>query len=277
MLVSSINTSAFNIFKKSDSLPSIDYSKIQIEEEMKNERQTIGNIITYNGDDYQYNSNLTNILFMVIDKWEPFESSYEPGEAGKSDILLLLSIDKDTKEGTILEINPETITEIDLYDKFGSYESSVEDSISLQYAYGIGGSQSCWATQKTVSELLCNLDIDGYLVLNAGGIIDIFDELGVVDEIDGQDFMPDIMFGLSDKITEAGSLKLIPALAQYLDAYVLTDMSVDVMKNLFEVQFDQKHIMTLPGESVMEEEHERYYVDEEALQELIIDNYYIKI
>ena len=75
-----------------------------------------------------------------------------PGDAGQADCIMLLSLDKETKEGRILQINRNTMTQIDTYDSTGSAFGTVNAQLATQYAYCIGGSRSCWATEKTVKK-----------------------------------------------------------------------------------------------------------------------------
>ena len=136
--------------------------------------------IEWNGKRYTYNNNLINILFLGIDHANDIDTSYMPGDAGQADCIMLLSLDKETKEGRILQINRNTMTQIDTYDSTGSAFGTVNAQLATQYAYCIGGSRSCWATEKTVKKLLYNLPISGYFALSVDGIPEINDALGGV-------------------------------------------------------------------------------------------------
>ncbi len=138
------------------------------------------NQIEYKGKKYVYNSNLTNILFMGIDKAEEIDTTYMPGEAGQADCIMLLSLDKETKEARILQISRNTMTQVDIYDVMGDAYNTIQAQLATQYAYCTGGSRSCWAMKKTVGELLYNLPIDGYFSLAVNGIGEINDALGGV-------------------------------------------------------------------------------------------------
>lgn len=136
--------------------------------------------IEYNGKTYEYNSNLTNILFMGIDKADDIDKTYMPGEAGQADCIMLLSLDQDTKEANIWQINRNSMTRVDLYDVSGNAYKTINKQLATQYAYCIGGSRSCWATEKTVGNMLYDLPIDGYVSLAVDGISEINDALGGV-------------------------------------------------------------------------------------------------
>jgi len=139
------------------------------------------NQITYEGKQYSYNTNLMNILFLGVDNTDMLTEDNLPGEAGQSDCIMILTLDKEKKEGRILQIPRDTMTEVDLYDTSGNYSTTVTEQIATQYAYSIGGKSSCFATKKTVSELLYDLPIDGYLAMEYSSIAIVNDAIGGVE------------------------------------------------------------------------------------------------
>ena len=112
------------------------------------------NQITYEGKQYSYNSDLINILFLGIDNSAGIKDDNMPSEAGQSDCIILLTLDKEKKEARILQIPRDTMTEVDVYNVGGYLFTTLQAQIATQYAYHIGGESSCMATKKTVSELL---------------------------------------------------------------------------------------------------------------------------
>ena len=94
---------------------------------------------------------------------------------------MILTLDKEKKEGRIIQIPRDTMTEVDLYDTSGNYSTTVTEQIATQYAYSIGGKSSCFATKKTVSELLYDLPIDGYLAMEYSSIAIVNDAIGGVE------------------------------------------------------------------------------------------------
>ena len=139
------------------------------------------NQITYEGKQYSYNTNLMNILFLGVDNTDMLTEDNLPGEAGQSDCIMILTLDKEKKEGRIIQIPRDTMTEVDLYDTSGNYSTTVTEQIATQYAYSIGGKSSCFATKKTVSELLYDLPIDGYLAMEYSSIAIVNDAIGGVE------------------------------------------------------------------------------------------------
>ena len=134
----------------------------------------------YEGNTYEYNSNLENYLFLGVDTKEEVVLQDTPGTAGQADCIMILSMDKETREGRILQISRDSMTDVDLYDANGNYYTTINAQIATQYAYGNGKDTSCWAMKKTVSELLYGLPLDGYISLNIEGIRAMNDAVGGV-------------------------------------------------------------------------------------------------
>lgn len=147
-------------------------------EENPNVSQDLTKTLEVDGQVYEYNKNLMNILFLGIDKDDVIEEQVNPHSAGQSDCIMILSLNKETKEGRILQIPRDTMTEVDMYDKNGNYYNSAVRQITLQFAFALGGEDSCWAVKKTVSELLYDLPIDGYFAIDMAGVAMITDAIG---------------------------------------------------------------------------------------------------
>lgn len=136
--------------------------------------------IQYQGNEYVYNQNLTNILFMGIDTKGEVELKEAPGTAGQADAVMLLTLDEESQTAEILQISRDAMTDIDIYDVSGDYYTSIQAQLATQYAYGNGKQSSCWAMKKTTSRLLYDLPIDGYISLNIESIRILNDALGGV-------------------------------------------------------------------------------------------------
>lgn len=178
------------------------------------ESQAIQTIVEWKGKSYTYNTDLINILFLGIDKSEPVRDDNIPGEAGQSDCIMILSLDQQTKEARILQLNRNTMTELDIYDFSGNYLRSVEGQLALQFAYDIGGKSSCWAVKKTVQELLYGLEIDGWFAMDVAGIPEINDALGGVDVTMKEDYS-----AIDPSFTKDSTVHLTGKLAQKFVQY----------------------------------------------------------
>lgn len=152
------------------------------------ESQAMEMYVEWRGKTYTYNNSLINLLFLGVDTTDLIETETVPGEAGQSDCMMLLSLDPETKQGTIIQINRNSMMNLDVYDFSGNYQKSVYAQLTLQYAYSIGGKYSCRAVRDKVSELLYGVTIDGYLAMQVDGISEINDSFGGVDVTPTEDW-----------------------------------------------------------------------------------------
>lgn len=280
------------------------------------------NTVHYKGKTYQYNKNLTNVLFLGIDTTQDLSQEEMPGDAGQSDCILIVSMDRQKKTARLLQISRDTMTDIDTYDVTGKYVSTIQGQIALQYAYGTGGKSSCWASEKTVSKLLYDLPIDGYFSMNLDGITAINDALGGVTltlSEDATDIDPTFQAGstitlhgdMAEKfvrrrdITVSGSnmnrmqrqteyiRALFHTMQKYMqqnhddfetaytklniDSYTITDLNMDQIKTMLSYNFLEQEIETVPGTTKSGTEHDECYVDEDALQDLMIQMFYTEV
>ena len=76
----------------------------------------------------------------------------------------------------------------------------------------------------------------------------------------------------------AADISLPVKLYNEITNYMVTDVSVDEVAYLTSIAsgytFEKEHMYSLTGETVMGEKFEEFYVDEEALYELILQLFY---
>ena len=145
-----------------------------VAEANKNYKETI----SYNGHNYQYNTNLINIAFMGID-----ERYYEVRDAlnlGCADADILAVIDTQTGEMKVISLPRDTLVDIDIYSDNGVFLTTKNVQLTLSYSYGDGGEQSCKNVTKAMSRILYGVPIDKYFALNLEGIKPINDAVGGV-------------------------------------------------------------------------------------------------
>lgn len=150
-------------------------------EDTISEEEQEGFYITYDGKQYQYNSDVINILCLGIDKDIPIEEKRETGSEGLADVVILASID--TKEDTLkfLAVPRETIVPVKLIDTKGNFVRTENEQITLQYAYGQTAEKSCELMIDTVSNLLFQLPIQRYCAINFQALPALNDAIGGVD------------------------------------------------------------------------------------------------
>ena len=136
--------------------------------------------VRYKGSVYEYNSDILTFLIMGIDSLKPVAEAKDGISGGQADGLFLLVMNPDLKEFSIIAINRNTVTDIDVYDEAGNFVGTGKAQICLQHGYGDGLQQSCERQEKAVRNLFYNLPIHGYAAINMGAIATLTDAVGGV-------------------------------------------------------------------------------------------------
>lgn len=268
--------------------------------------------ITYKGKKYEYNHHLKNILFMGVDKSEQMEES-EAGQGGQTDTLILLSMNRENKTTTLLQIPRDTMTDIDIYDINGEYLTTEREQISLQYAYGDGKKKSCRMTMEAVSDLLYEVPVDSYLAMSVDGIAEVTTLMGGVTLTVPKDYTKiDPAFKAGETIVLAGeqaekyvryrdvevsgsNLERMERQEQFMEAlarqiqgkdtawyqqllqeaqgYLTMDLTLEEVERMKSYQMAEQ-IEKVPGEIKPGGEHDEFVVDNEKLQDLVIKLFY---
>lgn len=281
-------------------------------------------IVHYKGKKYHYNKDITTILCMGIDTSDkvPAEGG-EMRKGGQSDAIFLLVLDDKNKEISVITIPRDTMTDIELYDVFGEYYDTVQEHLTLQFAYGDGRDRSCELTRKAVSKLMHQLPIHGYVSVNMGVIGALNDRIGgvtldVCDEwletvnpswkygatvtLKGEEAETYVRarnveehFTAQKRLTRhkqyltkfvdqtLKELKkdwLLPfKMYDSLEDYMVTDVEfserIYLAGTAVGCYFDSYSFYGLKGENKQGAYFDEYYVDEEALKELLIKVFYL--
>ena len=261
--------------------------------------------ITRDGVTYKRDGSVRAYLFLGVDD---VGLSYEDyGRGGRTDTIMLFA--KDGSELRILEISRDTMTEVDTYDTAGDYLSTGVMQINMQYSFGNSPRRSAYLTKRAVSALLGGIEINGAVALDMSGIAPIVNALGGVDvRMEEARTYIDPAYTLGAVIHMGGGeaetfirwrdkssvgqndarmsrdgwfmrqmLESIKGqdLSFYLDIadpYINTDLTADEINDLFEC--DLADTVRVPGESRRTSVHDEFYVDEDALQVILIDLFY---
>ncbi len=123
-------------------------------------------VIEYNGSKYIYNSSTKVYLLMGVDKEGPAVQAEDYVHGGQSDAMFLLITDKEKQKISVVPINRNTMTDIQLCDLNGHYYGTFKAQICLQHGYGDGLKGSCQKTVEAVSKLFDGIPINGYVAMN---------------------------------------------------------------------------------------------------------------
>ncbi len=140
------------------------------------------NTITYNGEVYAYNNNMTSILCMGIDKRGGLGIGEDEaiGKGGQADALYLVALDTKTGETDIVAISRDIYSDISVYSADGVYTGTEKAQLCLAYAYGDGKETSCENSVMAVERLFYNLPINSYFAMDLNAISELNDTVGGV-------------------------------------------------------------------------------------------------
>ena len=138
--------------------------------------------VRYNGAVYDYNEDILTFLIMGIDKDDETVTRVPEGtKGGQADSLFLLVLNPHDETVKIVGINRNSMTDVDIYDEFGRYQTTVVAQIATQHGFGDGMEESCEYQVKAVSNMFYQLPIHGYAAINMSAISTINDQVGGVD------------------------------------------------------------------------------------------------
>ena len=120
----------------------------------------------------------TTLLFIGVDKSTLDSATMRQG--GQADFLLLMTIDRDHREVDVLQIDRDTMADVQVYGAFGNPAGKRMTQISLSYAFGTNPEKACQNTVKAVTDLLGGIPIDNYVALDMDGMTVLNDMLGGV-------------------------------------------------------------------------------------------------
>ena len=141
-----------------------------------------GKTITYKGEKYRYNDNISTILFMGTDRTTEQQENSETaiGINGQADTIILCVIDNTNKKISFINVNRDTMTPVSEYTPDGDYAGDKEMQICLAYSYGADNKQSSERMVEAVSKFLYGMPINAYCRLSYDGIPVLNDAVGGV-------------------------------------------------------------------------------------------------
>ncbi len=267
-----------------------------------------------NGQAYRRRYDLTTVLFLGIDQSETVEEANVQGRMGRSDTMILAILDDTHQTTQLLEISRDTMVNVDIYDTNDELTLSAPLQITLQYSFGDNAKRSCRLTRDKVSELLYGMPIENTLSFVMDGIAPVVDAVGGLQmtfaegdsEID-----PSYTAGTSAtldgaaverflryrdiSVTDSNSTRMsrqaralraiyrqlqqgnvsdnIGLLQTAAEPYLTSDLDGDAIGKLARYTL-QDEILTVPGATKEGKYHDEYYVDEDALRQLLIRLFY---
>lgn len=140
-----------------------------------------GKSVTYNNTKYTFNSDMTTILCMGVDRHSlDAQEATNGADGGQADAIYMIAIDTNTGKTTVIAIPRDVVTDIGVYSPEGEYLRTEKHQICLAYAYGDGRKTSCTNTVTAVSRLFYQLPINTYFAFDINAIASLNDAVGGV-------------------------------------------------------------------------------------------------
>lgn len=271
-----------------------------------------GNTVSFDGISYRRNTSLRTILLLGVDQSEE-DRTYLLGGGGRSDAILLLVMDPETETMRLVEVSRDSMVDVDVYNQKDEYLYSGQMQLTLQYSVGSSAARSNWLMKNKVSEILYGVPIDYTMSLTMNGIPEVVDALGGIRmtfEKDYTDIDPLFVEGtellldgdLAYKFIRTRDIEVtgsnddrmerhaqvmraiaaqlpelttdqIDGLLEAADPYLEMDIDADTLYSMRGYALDDT-LYKLPGATQAGKEHDEYYLDEEALQQMVLDLFY---
>jgi anionic cell wall polymer biosynthesis LytR-Cps2A-Psr (LCP) family protein len=126
--------------------------------------------IVYKGKEYEYNNQITTILYAGVDSEDTLESTEQYGDKPRADSIYLLVLDRLNKKMTVVSISRDTMTDVRRYSVSGKDLGLYTTHLGYAYSYGDGGQVSCENLEEAVSNLFNGIPIREYVVTNQSSI-----------------------------------------------------------------------------------------------------------
>lgn len=182
LVILAVGTVAYLIYQGGNELFNTD---IHVTAPQGIETEENGKYVVYNGETYQFNEKVTNVLCIGVDKRNLDENNNSKVKAsgGQADVLMLVSIDTSNGKITLFNISRDSMVDVTMYSAGGAYAGTEKQQICLSYSYGDGKESSCENTVNSVQRLFYNIPINTYFSLDLDGISALNDSVGGVDVV----------------------------------------------------------------------------------------------
>ncbi len=131
-----------------------------------------------NGKKYTQKQGIATLLLLGIDNEGIMEESGSYTNDGQNDFNAVIVLNEDEDTYTILQINRDTMTEVQRLGIGGAVADSYDMQLALAHTYGSGMEDSCENTVTAVENFLYGITIDHYLAMNMTAVEIMVDAIG---------------------------------------------------------------------------------------------------
>lgn len=193
-------------------------------------------ITYYNGTAYAKREDLETVLLLGVDK---FAGETPEGYLNnqQADFLLLLVLDEENETCTPIQLNRDTMTQIQILGVTGEPAGTFTGQLALAHTYGSGEEDSCENTVLAVENLLYGVGIDHYVSLTMDGVALLNDLVGGVPVEVLDDFS-----GIDDSLVQGEAVTLK---GQQALTYVRSRGGLEDSSNLHRMERQRQYLSAL--------------------------------
>lgn len=218
----------------------------------------LGNTVEFDGKSYVLSEDIETALVIGLDKFDGQTDDTSYINDQQADFLMLFVFDNKKAECTAVQINRDTMTDINILGVAGQKINTETRQIALAHTYGNGRNVSCRNTADAVSGLLYGVKIDNYLSVTLDAV-PVFNDLvsGVTLEV------LDDFAGIDDTLVKGETVTLMGDQAL---CYVRTRYGMEDSTNEHRMKRQQQYIRALYEKTKETAEQNEGFIAESTLK-----------
>lgn len=214
--------------------------------------------LVYNGGEYVLRENIETFLVMGLDKNAGTSVSDSYNNDQQADFLMLFVFDNEAKTTSVIHINRDTMTNVNVLGVAGNRIDVARKQIALAHTYGNGRDVSCRNTADAVSELLMGVKVDHYISLAMDSVAVINDLVGGVEVTVLDDFT-----GIDEALVKGETVTLMGEQAL---RYIRTRYGLEDSSNTTRMVRQQQYVNALYDKFIDRVESDDSFIVEASLE-----------
>lgn len=227
----------------------------------------VSTTFVYNGEEYVRKDGIETVLILGLDKFdgEIDETAYNNDK--QSDFMMLLVIDNNQKKCTPIQINRDTMVDMNVLGLNGNKVGTVNKQIALAHTYGNGREVSCGNAADAVSNLLFGVKPEHYISMPMDAVPVFNDLVGGVEIEVRDDFT-----GIDDALVKGETVTLTGEQAL---TYVRSRQGMEDSTNEARMARQRQYIKALYEKTVEKAENDDEFAVQTAttMKEYLVSNY----
>lgn len=210
--------------------------------------------VEFNGAEYVLKENVESFLVMGLDKNSGSVVSDSYNNDQSADFLMLFVFDNDLKKFSAIQINRDTMTDVNILGVNGNKVDSEIKQIALAHTYGNGKEVSCRNTMDAVSGLLLDSKINHYISVTMDSVPVFNDLVGGVEITVLDDFK-----GVDDTLIKGQKVNLVGEQALH---YVQSRRGLEQDDNISRMERQKQYMAALYDKTIrLVKEDKNFIID----------------